>query len=127
VGAFLSKLRVLYIDDEELSLKYFNLILREKFDITITPLLAQAYNLIDSGETYDAIIVDYRFDTPGEKRTGLQFLHDYNFDTDKMFIALCSAYDSAEFDKTELTDNINFFNKPIDYTVIGSNIDVFFK
>ena len=113
-------LRVLYIDDESLSCKYFKKIMGKSFYVTTADSLSDARYILSNEEPYDVIISDYRFDNDDTCENGLEFLKKYKNDESKYMLAICSAYDAIEMSLTETC--IRFIPKPINYAKLSEDI-----
>lgn len=114
--------KVLFADDEAKICEYFQLLLSDEATVMTATTIDEALSIYASQGPFDAVVCDYRFDHPGEKRTGLDLLATLELNPEQVFIALCSAYNPPE---SKLVDTIMYYPKPFDEDVILEDIKVF--
>ena len=112
------KYTVLYVDDEENSLKYFHQIFNDKFSVLTAPNAEEGYRLLKENQGKMAVLItDQRM--PGEK--GVQLLEKARQLTPRTLRILVTAYS----DLTAAVDAINtgaiykYVSKPWDIPTRG--------
>lgn len=114
-----SKIRILYIDDEEHNLQSFKASFRRQYDITTTVSVVEAEEIMEK-EEFHVILADQRM--PG--MTGVQFFEKIRSKFPESIRILITGHTdiSAAIDAINKGEVFRFIDKPWDYTYVENAI-----
>jgi DNA-binding NtrC family response regulator len=123
IEVYMERRKLLFIDDQALTCKYFAKIMQTDFDVTIATTIEDGLAFINCSKKYEIIISDYRFENHDGDTCGIDLLKAVDPSSSSM-LAICSAYSSVpNILKDQSLDNIKFLDKPINYEKLRRMID----
>jgi two-component system response regulator (stage 0 sporulation protein F) len=114
------RMRLLYVDDEELNLMIFKTLLKDDFDIETEVLPRRAYDRIIS-ERFDVVISDMKM--PG--MNGVELITKAGKVNDDPAYFILTGYVGNEEVQQALTDQIidGWFEKPLDLQLLKKELN----
>ena len=115
-----AKLKILYVDDEEINLKLFKLNFSKKFDVLMASDGYKGLEVLAHNRDIKVVVSDMRM--PG--LTGLEFIEEAKQDYDHILFFILTGYDISEAIKEALeSDRIKgYFQKPVRMKEIEATI-----
>ena len=114
------KLTLLYIDDEAINLKLFEINFRKKYDVITAPSGFEGLEILDENKSVSVVISDMRM--PG--MNGIEFINKAREKSNDLIYFILSGYDVTE----EISDACKrgviykYFQKPFNMREIEDSI-----
>lgn len=119
--------KLLFIDDNVLTCKYFKLAVGNQYDVTTASTIEDSLKAIKRSETFDVIVSDYKFDNHNGEMNGLDLLNKAREQKGNTFLVLCSAYDEVSSSLSGHNAGILFLRKPLDYALLEREVSSYFS
>jgi two-component system, response regulator, stage 0 sporulation protein F len=116
-----NKLKVMYIDDEEINMQLFQIIFSKKYQILIGKSGMEGLKLLQENPDTKVVISDMKM--PG--MNGIEFITEARKTFDKTNYFILTGYNLTEEIKNAIDKNIikKYFIKPMNFEEIESEID----
>lgn len=116
----MSKAKVLYVDDEEINLQLFSVILKDRFEILTAANGPKGLEVLKEHQDIDVVISDMSM----PMMTGIEFIEAAQEVNDQIAYYILTGYEITKEIKEALSNNLikKYFQKPFDLNELGDQI-----
>jgi two-component system, response regulator, stage 0 sporulation protein F len=113
-------MKILYVDDEPINLKLFEMTYNKVFKVLTAMSGIEGLKILDENKDIRAVISDFRM----PKMNGLQFIQEAYKKYNKISYFILSGYEQSEEIREAISNNLikKYFMKPFIKNVIESEI-----
>lgn len=114
------RLKILYVDDEEINRRIFSITLKAKFDIVTAENALKGLEVLASETSIDVVVSDMKM----PKMNGIEFIKHAKDKFPKIKFYILTGFSITDEIKEALVQGliVKYFRKPFDLNLIGKEI-----